>query len=379
MYDVLTSQFNEALTREGNTVTDSTGNTSYKCLFRKNSDKNSSDNRLTIFYPTSEAIEQGQLLKYKDNYFLTLNQETDENDTYYKSDLLQANSEIHTIVVADSSNNTGYELNLRAYAEDMSNVGLTGNSQISIVGGNISLMTQDNADSRKLAINATFTALGATWKIINLYYKNGLCYIFTERTADATSSPTYSLSITGSDSVTMEDVAQLVATATITDGVTTTTILNPTLSWTCSDTSLATVSSTGLVTGVAEGNVVITANWAEHDVSTTHNMEVKSNVVITYTAAITPSYKEIGTGRGYTFTATFTDSTGTVVTLTPVWSFTMDTTDPTLLSGITLTYPASNTCRVGVANNDDLVGYTVTLHVRDSNSLCSATATIVLT
>ena len=89
MYDVLTSQFNEALTREGNTVTDSTGTTSYKCIFRKNSDKNSSDNRLTIFYPTSEAIEQGQLLKYKDNYFLTLNQETDENDTYYKSDLFK--------------------------------------------------------------------------------------------------------------------------------------------------------------------------------------------------------------------------------------------------------------------------------------------------
>ena len=158
MYDTLTSQFNEALTREGKIVTDSTGNTQYTCLFRKNSDKNSSDNRLTIFYPTSEAIEQGQLLKYKDNYFLTLNKETDENDTYYKSDLLEVNSEIHTIVVADSSNNTGYELNLRAYAEDLSNVGLTGNSQISIVGGNISFIVQDNADSRKLKIDATFSA-----------------------------------------------------------------------------------------------------------------------------------------------------------------------------------------------------------------------------
>lgn len=379
MYDTLTSQFNDALAREGKIVTDSTGNTSYKCLFRKNSDKNSSDNRLTIFYPVSEAIEQGQLLKFGGRYFLALNKETDENDTYYKSDLLQVNSEIHTIVVADSSNNTGYELNLRAYAEDLSNVGLTGDSQISIVGGNISFIVQDNADSRKLKIDATFTALGGTWKITNLYFKSGLGYVFTERTADTTSNPVYSLSITGSDSVTMEDVAQLVATATITNGTTTTTILNPSINWSSSNTSLATVSNTGLVTGVDKGNVVITANWTGHDVSATHNMEVKSNVVITYTAAITPSSKEIGTGRGYTFTVTFTDSTGATVALTPVWSFTMDTTDPTLLAGVTLTYPASNTCRVGVASNDGLVGYTVTLHVRDSNSLCSATATIVLT
>lgn len=376
MYDVLTSQFNEALTREGNTVTDSTGTTSYKCLFRKNSDKNSSDNRLTIFYSVSEAITQGQLLKYKGRYFLILNQETIENDTYQKSDLLETNTEIYTII-RDSSSGTGYELNLRAYSEDLTSVGLTGDSQISIVGGNISLMTQDNADSRKLAINATFTALGATWKIINLYYKNGLCYIFTERTADSTTTPVYSLAIVSADTYTEGDTGTATTTATITDGSTVTNILNATINWSSSDMSVATVDNSGHITTLKSGTFVLTATWVEHGTIATKTVTVSSNV--SYTAAITPNYKEIGTGRGYTFTVTFTDSSGAAVTLTPVWSFTMDTQDATLLSGITLTYPASNTCRVGVANNDDLVGYTVTLHVKDSNNLCSATATIVLT
>jgi hypothetical protein len=153
--------------------------------------------------------------------------------------------------------------------------------------------------------------------------------------------------------------------------------LNPVIDWSCDNTSLATVSSTGLIAGVDEGNIVITASWAGHGVSATHNMEVKSNVVISYTAAIT-GRSSIVTGRSYTFSAIFTDSTGTVVTLTPVWSFTMDTQDATLLAGITLTYPASNTCKVSVADNDDLVGYTVTLHVKDSNDLCEATYDIVL-
>ena len=368
MYDILTSQFNDALAREGKIVTDSTGNTSYKCLFRKNNDKNTSDNRLTIFYPVSEAIEQGQLLKYKDNYFLSLNQETNENDTYYKSDLLQVNSEIHTIVVADSSNNTGYELNLRAYAEDLSNVGLTGDSTISIVGGNISFIVQDNADSRKLKIDATFSALGGTWKITNLYFKSGLGYVFTERTADSTTSPAYSLSITGSDSVTMEDVAQLVATATITDGTTTTTILNPTLSWSSSDTSLATVSSTGLVAGVAEGNVVITAIWTEHDVSATHDIEVKSNVVISYNVTIS-GRTSIRTNTGYNFSAVFTDSAGNVVALTPVWSHVVDPSS--MSSYVTGTVNADGTYRIAAADNDDLVGCTCTITVTDEGETCT--------
>ena len=360
----------ESVTVLPSLVNASTGNTSYKCLFRKNSDKNSSDNRLTIFYPTSEAIAQGQLLKYGGRYFLTLNQETIENETYQKSDLLEVNTSIHTI-------SSGYELYLKAYSEDITSVGVTGNSQISVVGGNISLMTQDNADSRKLAINATFTALGATWKIINLYYKNGLCYIFTERSADSTTTPVYSLAIVSADTYTEGDTGTATTTATITDGSTVTNILNATINWSSSDMSVATVDNSGHITTLKSGTFVLTATWVEHGTIATKTVTVSSN--ISYTAAITPSYKEVGTGRGYTFTVTFTDSTGTVVTLTPVWSFTMDTTDPTLLSGITLTYPASNTCRVGVASNDDLVGYTVTLHVKDSNNLCSATATIVLT
>ena len=268
MYDILTSQFNDVLAREGKTITSSTGNT-YQCVFRKNSDKNNSDNRLTIFYPATENIEQGQLLKFKDSYFLSLNQETIENDIYKKSDLLEANTEIHTIT-------SGYELYIRAYAEDATSLGVTGNSTITSIGGNINLIAQDDSNSRRLAIDATFTALGGTWKITNIYYKSGLCYIFTSRAANKTTSPTYALSITGGDTCTMEESTQMTATATITDSGTTTTILNPTIEWTSSDANVATVSSTGLVTGISAGTATITAHWVEHDVTATKDITIKS-------------------------------------------------------------------------------------------------------
>lgn len=367
MYDILTSQFNEALTREGNTITSSTGDKSYRCVFRKNSDKNNSDNRLTIFYPATENIAQGQLLKFKDNYFLSLNQETIENEVYKKSDLLQVNTEIHTIT-------SGYELYIRAYAEDLSSVGITGNSTISVVGGNISFIAQDDTNSRRLAIDATFTALGGTWKITNVYYKCGLCYIFTSRTANSTANPTYALSITGGDTCTMTESTQMTATATITDSGTTTTILNPTIEWTSSDANVATVSSTGLVTGVSAGTATITAHWVEHDVTATKDITIKSNVVITYTATITPSGSTtIRTGTAKLFTAAFTDSTGAAANLTPVWTLDL----PAAVTGnVTMTYPDANTARVAVANNEDICGYTFTLTLKDSNNLCSASVSV---
>jgi alpha-amylase len=166
----------------------------------------------------------------------------------------------------------------------------------------------------------------------------------------------------------MEDVAQLVATATITDGATTTTILNPTLSWTCSDTSLATVSSSGTVIGVAEGNIVITALWAEHNVSATHNMEVKSNVVISYNVTIS-GRTSIRTGTGYNFRAVFTDSSGNVVALTPVWSHVVNPSS--MSSYVTGTVNADGTYRIAAADNDDLVGCTCTVSVTDEGETCT--------
>ena len=54
---------------------------------------------------------------------------------------------------------------------------------ISTVGGNIELLTEDNQNSRLLAIDNTFNALGGTYKIINLYYKAGLAYMYPSNQA----------------------------------------------------------------------------------------------------------------------------------------------------------------------------------------------------
>lgn len=371
MYDILSSQFNDAMSREGKTITSSTGKP-YKCFFRKNSDKNQTNNRVTIYYWATEDIAQGQMIKYNNNYYIVLNRETVENDVYKKSDLLQVNTEIYTI--AKASNSEGYELYIKAYAQDITSVGLTGNSKISVVGGNLELITEDNTDSRNLSIGSTFTALGGSWKIVNLYYKSGLCYIYVERYTPTATTPTYALSITANDTYNVDETGMFTATATVSDNAVTTTILNPTITWTSSDENIATITNDGMITAIAEGTVTITATWVEHGITATREITVKSNVVITYTAAITPTSKNIRTNSGYTFTGAFTDSTGATAPLTAVWSLTYE--DSFMAPLVTLANQTDTSVRVNVANKDDLIGYTATLHLTDSNNLCSATAEI---
>jgi len=63
------------------------------------------------------------------------------------------------------------------------------------------------------------------------------------------------ISITGSSSINVAGTSQLVATAYTATGI----VVSVTFTWASSNTAVATVSSTGLVTGVAEGTANITA------------------------------------------------------------------------------------------------------------------------
>ena len=366
MYDMLSSQFKDALSREGKIVTSTVGE-SYTCLFRTNADKNKSYNRVTIFYMATENIEQGQLLKFKDRYYIVLNKETPENEVYYKSDLLEVNAQIHTI-------SNGYELYINCYAEDFTSVNPVNNAQLSVVGGNISFMASDNMDTRQLSINNTFTALDVTWKIVNIYYKSGICYIYVQRTTDNPSTPTYALTITGSDSFKVDDTGVLSAVATITDGANITTIVNPTISWSSSDNAIATVTSAGQITAISSGTTTITATWVEHGITATKDITVQSDV--SYSATIAPTNSSIATGRSKTFTVTFTDNTGAAVNLTPVWSLTLP---PEVSSSyVTISATTENKANVKVAYQDAICGYEFQLNVRDTDNLCNASTTILI-
>jgi len=303
MYDTVNSAFTDALKREGKVITAYSDNTLYNVIFRRNSDKNKLQDTVTIFYNADSTIHAGQLLKYKDKTYLSINQESAENDTYLKSDLLETNAVMNYI-------SGGMEFSVPAYAYDVQSPLLISNNVISMVGGNIELLAEDNSITRALKINDKFYALGGYWKINNLIYKDNVIYIYVER---ETTSIKYTLDITADDSYDRGTTVRFTAIAKADDTV----INNANIVWSSSDESKATVDSSGNVTFLANGSVDISAVWQEHNISSKKSITVTEPPVYGLTITGNDSYVTTDTPT-LTATATINGTEDTTATIT--WS-----------------------------------------------------------
>lgn len=276
MYDTVNSAFTDVLKREGKVITAYSDNTPYNVIFRHNSDKNKLQNTVTIFYSADSNVHVGQLLKYKDKIYLSINQESAENDTYLKSDLLETNAVMNYI-------SGGMEFNVPAYAYDVQSALLQSGNVLSVVGGNTELLAEDNSITKALKINDCFYALGGYWKIDNLIYKDNMTYIYVER---ETTSTTYTVTITANDSYDRGTTVQFTAIAKADDTV----VTNANIVWISSDESKATVDSSGNVTFLANGSVDISAAWQEHNISSKKSITITEPPVYGLTITGNDSY-----------------------------------------------------------------------------------------
>ena len=301
MYDTLSSAFTDALNREGKVITAYSDNTPYNVIFRRNKDTNQLADKLTIFYPYDCGIHAGQLLTYGNKHFLTINQETPENTVYYKSNIIETNAIIHSVIGSN-------EINIPVYAYDIADGLAQSNNVISLVNGNIHIIAEPNSIIDSLQINNEFDTCGRHWKIDNIISKDNVIHLYCE--VYATTAHTYTVTVTANDSYHRGESAQLTAVAKQDDTV----VNNIPFVWTSSNTSLATVDNTGLVNFLADGNVIITATWTSQNVSGTKTIAITEpdtySLSITandsYTTADTPTLTATAQKNGTT------DSTATI-------------------------------------------------------------------
>lgn len=213
---------------------------------------------------TKGEISTGDIVTYQEMAWLIVTQVDEENNSYQAK--MRRCNHITKFVLEDWA--YGFESIL-----DVGTFGISNGSVVRLVDGSLNCELQDNALTKQIAINQRYIASGSAWIITGIDKTHtGVFVLYSDRTvfvagddqeneiANADQIPNWHIVMNSTAfDVELESTYQLTADLYKTD------VIEPaTLLWRSSDESIATVSDTGLVTGVSLGTATITVAWAKH-------------------------------------------------------------------------------------------------------------------
>lgn len=342
------AQFERTMKREGRIVVTYTSGTEFRAFFRTRDEHENQRETIIMYYDVTAPVRPGTLVMVGYGVFLALNRETTENDVYYKSTLIKCNGVFNE--------NTGIVHNVPFYAGNLKSSVSVGNNVITMLNGNIELITEENSLSKQIDIGHSFNEFGRTFEVTNKYIMDGIVHLIAEVRADQKTDFVYTIQIDGllNSSVPVNSVIQLEATPYVNDNPTT----GATLEWKSSDNSIATVDGTGKISGISEGEAQITIVWVEKNVSETINITVVNDYVPEFTYKCDISGRtDLKNGYKRTYTVTFTDKDGNNVDWQEIdyqWNVSAD-------FDVTQTI-SENKITVSV-DNEDLIGHDFLLQV----------------
>ena len=357
-------QFNATMKRECITVSDYYDSTkTYDVFFRRNKRGSNPNGKVRIYFSQDTPIGIGTVFVLKDTSYVVTSRDNDESDIFYTSIAVKCDTTFNVY------SNTEHRYVTIPYAVIADEYTLTNNDVISIASGSVTVYTGDNSYARDMSIGETYYNFGGYYKVGNVFYNNGLAYVYMTREAKPIEDR-YTLSYNGVTSLDMKDTTtyQLSYTAIKNDVV----VNNPALTYVSSDNTIATVDSNGLMTLLKEGNVTITAKWTDGN-----NTTCETTIAITNSGVVPEPTPSIGTvtisgrttlklGVPRTYKAIYTDADGNDVSsnYTSVWTITDATFDTSKLTQtvngnqITLSF-----------DDENIIGETFTLNVVDSDGL----------
>ena len=247
-------QFNATMKRECITVSDYYDRTkTYDVFFRRNRRGSNSNGKVRIYFSQDTPIDIGTMFVLKDDTYVVTSRDGDESEVFYTSIAVKCDTSFNVF-----SNAEGRYVSI-PFVTLSDKFTLSSNSTISMISGSVVVYTGDISYLREVQLNHGFYNYGGYYELGNTFYNNGLAYWYMTR--EAKSEDRYTLSYNGVTSLDMKDATtyQLTYTAMKNDVV----VNNPTLSYTSSNDTIATVDSNGLMTLLKEGNVTITATWID--------------------------------------------------------------------------------------------------------------------
>ena len=221
LYSVVRSQFYTYLAREGTTVKDYWTGEEYRCFFRRNKDTNQTNDNISIYYEVGNGLHPGAIITHYDKRFLILNEESVENRIYHRSDGINSD-----IMLTTYDKETMQEISIPVFAYDLTGTTPDKADMMSVIAGNVELMTGDNEISRLLKVNQEFYEMGNWYTIVSVNFKTGICRIEASVIQGPSTPREYAVKIDAEPAYTQGDAAKLTAATTLDSNP----IVNPTLS-----------------------------------------------------------------------------------------------------------------------------------------------------
>ena len=296
-------QFDMTMNREKITVTDFfNSDIKYDVFFRRNQRSTTPQGKVRFFYAQSTPIHIGTIFVLNGENFIVTSQDGIESDIYFTS--IAVKCDVTFVVKCDREYK---DIPLTVVSDKMT---VNHGSVFNVVSGSVVMYTQDNDISRNIKINNEYYAFGGYYKVGSNFFNNGLAYFYLER--QTMPQDNYKITYNGVTSFDIKDSTTYQLSYTVTNNGSV--VENPTITYSSSDETIATVDSNGLMTMLKEGSVDITATAYGDTVTTTMTI-ANSSPSVDYRMEIYASTDIIKLGGSYkTLTVKYYNSEGTEIT-----------------------------------------------------------------
>lgn len=292
----LNRKFEQQLQREHTTVSDFFNDTTTcEMLFRRTNRGTNPQGKLHCYFKQTEPLGIGSVIVMKGQpYVIISDKDFDESNAVYSAIAQKTNVIINGI----------------PYVVDTATYGEAQGSIFTQVDGDIIIYTGFNTITNKIKVNDHINAFGNSYQVSNRFVKENILYVHLKQTTAIPDN--YKITYNGVSSFDIKDSTTYQLSYTVTNNGNV--VENPTITYSSSDKTIATVDSNGLMTMLKEGSVDITATAYSASVTTTMTI-ANSQPSVDYRMEIYASSDELKVGGSYkTLTVKYYNSEGTEIT-----------------------------------------------------------------
>lgn len=301
----LNRKFEQQLQRESTVIVDFFDNSkTCKMLFRRSNRGTNPQGKLHCYFKQTEPFGIGSVIVMKGQpYVIVSDKDFDESNAVYSAIAKKTNVTINGI----------------PFVVDTATYGETQGSIFTQVDGDVIIYTGYNTITSKIKVNDYINAFGNGYKVSNRFVKENILYVHIKQTTVVPDN--YDIVYNGVVSFDIKESTTYQLSYTVTNNGNV--VNNPTITYSSSDETVATVDSNGLMTMLKEGTVNITATAYDASVTTAMTIADTSTPSVDYSISITTSTDTIKLGGSYkTLTCRFADKDGQDITDTVIANMT---------------------------------------------------------